>query len=86
MQRHTFLLRNRVIAGLSEGVLVVSAAEKSGALSTASYAANYSRDVFAFPYGVGAANGAGCNALIKSGAYLCDRPAEIFGVLGIDTA
>lgn len=86
VQRHTFLLRNRVIAGLSEGVLVVSAAEKSGALSTASYAANYSRDVFAFPYGVGAANGAGCNALIKSGAYLCDCAADIFGVLGIDTA
>ncbi|MDE7163151.1 MAG: DNA-processing protein DprA [Clostridia bacterium] len=84
VQRHTFLLRNRIIAGLSEGVLVVSAAEKSGALSTASYAANYSRDVFAFPYGLGSPSGAGCNALIKSGAYLCDGAGDILGVLGIE--
>lgn len=86
VQRHTFLLRNRVIAGLSEGVLVVSAARKSGALSTASYAANYSRDVFAFPYGVGEDYGAGCNELIKSGAYLCDGASDILSVLGIETA
>lgn len=84
VQRHTFLLRNRIIAGLSEGVLVVSAAEKSGALSTASYAANYSRDVFAFPYGLGVPSGVGCNSLIKSGAYLCDCAEDIFGVLGIE--
>ena len=85
VQRHTFILRNRIIAGLSEGVLVVSAAEKSGALSTASYAVNYSRDVFAFPYGLGVPSGVGCNALIKSGAYLCDCAADIFGVLGLET-
>lgn len=83
-QRYTFILRNRIIAGLSLGVLVVSAAEKSGALSTASYAADYSRDVMAFPYGIGVTSGAGCNNLIKNGAYLCESAADVFNVLGIE--
>jgi len=83
-QRFTFLLRNRIIAGLSKGVLVVSAAEKSGALNTASYAADYSRDVFAFPYSLGIPSGEGCNKLIKGGAYLCDRAEDILGALGFN--
>ena len=72
-----FPVRNRIIAGLSEGVLVVSAREKSGALYTASYAATYGRDVFAFPYKVGEAAGKGCNAIIKQGAALCDKAEEL---------
>ncbi len=72
-----FPVRNRIIAGLCEGVLVVSAREKSGALYTASYAATYGRDVFAFPYKVGEASGKGCNALIKQGAALADKAEEI---------
>ncbi len=83
-QRYTFLLRNRVIAGLCRGVLVVSAAKKSGALSTASYAADYSRDVFAFPYSIGIPSGEGCNALIKKGAYLCEDVNDIFSSLGYE--
>lgn len=82
-QRHTFFLRNRLIAGLCEGVLVVSAAEKSGALSTAGYAADYSKDVFAFPYGLGVPSGQGCNNLIKSGAMLCDSVDDILEYYGI---
>lgn len=84
VQKHTFTLRNRVIAGLSEGVLVVSAGEKSGALSTAEYANDYSKDLFAFPYGVGAAAGAGCNRLIKNGAFLCDGVDDVLAALKID--
>lgn len=84
VQRHTFLLRNRIMAGLADGVLVVSAAVKSGALSTASYAADYGKEVFAFPYGLGVTSGAGCNSLIKNGAYLCEGTDDIFGVLGIE--
>lgn len=84
VQRHTFRLRNRIIAGLCEGVLVVSAGEKSGTLSTAEYAADYNRDVFAFPYGVGAPYGAGCNRLIKRGATLCDSVDDVLFALGID--
>lgn len=84
VQKHTFTLRNRVIAGLSEGVLVVSAPEGSGALSTAGYALNYNRDVFAFPYNVGVAAGVGCNRQIKSGAYLCDGVDDVLSALKIE--
>lgn len=84
VQKHTFTLRNRIIAGLSEGVLVVSAGEKSGTESTVEYATEYFKDVFAFPYGVGAAAGIGCNRLIKTGAYLCDRVEDVLSVIKID--
>ena len=83
-QSYTFSMRNSVLAGLSEGVLVVSAAIHGGALSTAAYAADYGKDVFAFPYSVGIASGEGCNNLIKSGAYLCDRVEDILSVMGVD--
>lgn len=83
-QRHTFSLRNRILAGLCSGVLVVSAGEKSGAFSTAGYALEYGKDVFAFPYGIGVASGAGCNKLIKSGAFLCDCVEDIYSVMRID--
>ncbi len=82
-QRYTFILRNRIMAGLVKGVLVVSAAKKSGALSTASYAADYGRDVFAFPYGIGITSGEGCNNLIKKGASLCGGAEDIFSAFGI---
>lgn len=84
--RYTFTLRNRIIAALSDGVLVVSAGEDSGALSTANYAADYSKDVFAFPYSVGVPSGVGCNKLIKNGAFLCDCAEDIFSVLGIESS
>ena len=72
-----FPVRNRIIAGLSKGTLVVSADKTSGALITADYAADYGRDVFAFPYSIGAFSGAGCNALIKKGAFLAENILDI---------
>lgn len=84
VQKHTFTLRNRVIAGLSEGVLVASAGEKSGALSTAEYANNYSKELFAFPYSVGVSAGVGCNKLIKLGAFLCDSVGDVLSALKIE--
>lgn len=83
-QRYTFLVRNRIMAGLSSGTLVVSAAKRSGALSTASYAADYGRDVFAFPYFAGVPSGEGCNALIKKGAYLAENALDILSVFGLE--
>ncbi|MGN0824766.1 MAG: DNA-processing protein DprA [Candidatus Coproplasma sp.] len=83
-RKYTYFLRNRIIAGLCKGVLVVSAAQKSGALNTASYAADYSREVFAFPYSPGITSGEGCNNLIKNGAYLCDRANDVFSVFGYE--
>ena len=80
---HYFYARNRIIAGLSEGVLVTAAAERSGALITANYAVDYSRDVFAFPYNPGSVQGAGCNNLIKKGAYLACGAEDILSSYGI---
>lgn len=84
VQRHTFTLRNRIIAGLSEGVLVVSAGEKSGTFSTVEYANSYSKELFAFPYGVGVPAGKGCNGLIKTGALLCDEVSDVLAFLKIE--
>lgn len=81
---YRFPVRNRIIAGLSKGTLVVSAGEKSGALITADLAADYGRDVFAFPYSVWEQAGKGCNKLIKNGAYLAENILDIFGQFGLD--
>lgn len=79
-----FPARNRIIAALSEGVLVTSAAKKSGALITAEYAREYGRKLFAFPYDLGTESGEGCNCLIKRGAHLTECAEDIFGLFGID--
>lgn len=83
-QKYLYPVRNRIIAGISEGVLVASAAAKSGALITANYAAEYGREVFAFPYSLGVASGEGCNGLIKNGASLCENVLDIFGCFGLE--
>ncbi len=63
---HNFPMRNRIIAGLIDALVVVEAAEKGGALITAEIANSYHKDVFAFPGNVGKTHSEGCNALIKS--------------------
>lgn len=63
---HNFPERNRIIAGLSDALIVVEAAEKGGALITAEIANSYNKDVFAFPGSVGITYSAGCNNLIKT--------------------
>lgn len=82
-RKYSFSMRNRIIAGLSRGTLVVSAAKKSGALITADYAVEFGREVFAFPYSPGILSGEGCNALIKNGATLTDDILDIFSVFGL---
>ncbi len=81
---YLFPVRNRLIAALSEGVLVVSAGEKSGAAITAEYAFRYGKDVFALPYSPGIPSGTGCNGLIKKGAYLTENILDIFAAYGLD--
>ena len=80
-----FPVRNRIIAGLSTGVLVVSGRLKSGTMHTAEYCLDYDRNLFAVPYSVGVESGAGTNALIKSGfAHLADSPEDILSFYGIE--
>ena len=77
----TFPLRNRVISGMSEGLLVVEAGQRSGALITASQAVEQNRAVFAIPGPVDAATSVGCNRLIQEGARLAIEPADILSDL-----
>lgn len=84
-QKHFYLARNRIIAGLSKGTLIVSSSLKSGTTHTANYALEYGRDLFAVPYSVGIESGAGCNELIKSGAFLVDCSADIINYYSLQS-
>jgi DNA processing protein len=77
-----FPQRNRLIAGLVSGVLIVEAAMRSGSLITARLANEMGRDIFALPGSIHAPLSRGCHRMIKQGAKLVETPDEVLEELG----
>lgn len=80
---NNFPARNRIIAGLSQGILVAEAAKRSGAIITANLAVDAGRDVFCVPGNIFDGTSLGCHELIRTGAKLVDTPQDIFAAAEI---
>jgi len=83
-RREHFPRRNRIVSGLSQGVLLIEAAERSGALITARFALEQGREVFCLPGSADSFRSRGTNGLIKQGAYLIDSVEDIISHLTIE--
>jgi DNA processing protein len=75
--KQSFPIRNRIVAGMTLGTVVVEANLTSGALITANFAAEYGRQVFAVPGRIDSPRSKGCHELIKKGAKLCEGAEDI---------
>lgn len=82
---HHFPCRNRIIAGLAQAVVVIEAAEKSGSLITAGFAADEGREVFVVPGRAVEKGFCGSHQLIRDGAQMVTRAEEILITLGLNT-
>lgn len=78
---YRFLERNRIVSGLSDAVIVIEAASRSGTLNTASHALEQGRELFAVPGNITSPLSAGCNALIRQGAHPLLSSKDILDLL-----
>ncbi|MFT7184003.1 MAG: DNA processing protein [Oceanicoccus sp.] len=83
-RRHDYLVRNRVVSGLSRGVLVVEAAHKSGAINTAIHALSQNREIMAVPGHPNEIESQGCLRLLKEGAAMVRSTVEVLEALGLE--
>lgn len=72
-----FPKRNRLISGISNGILVVEAEHRSGSTITANYAKQENKMVYAIPSNIDSSTGIGTNKLIRQGAILITKPSQI---------
>lgn len=79
--RVSFLMRNRIVAGLADAVVVVEAGVKSGSLNTAMHALEQGRELFAVPGDVTRPMSVGTNGLIRTGAHVCTSADDVMGVI-----
>jgi DNA processing protein len=77
-----FPIRNRIIAALADGVVIVEAARTGGAMRTAEHAIAFSRELYALPGSRRNAAAAGCNLLIRDGAHPLLEPSDVLGAIG----
>jgi DNA processing protein len=77
--KQSFPIRNRIVAGMTLGTVVIEANLTSGALITANFATDYGRQVFAVPGRIDSPRSKGCHELIKKGAKLCEGVEDILG-------
>ncbi len=76
-EKMNFPARNRIISGMSKGIIVIEAKKKSGTLITVDFALEQGRDVYVIPGNINSVNSAGTNELIKQGAKLVTTYDEI---------
>lgn len=76
-----FLARNRIVSGLADALIVIEAAGRSGTLSTAAHALGQGKHIFAVPGNINSPMSAGCNALIKQGAFPLTSADDVLEVI-----
>jgi len=82
--KYNFPLRNRIIAGMTMGTLIVEAAKQSGTLLTAKAALDYNRELFVIPGSIYSLTSEGANSLIKYGANLITNYEDIISILNLE--
>lgn len=84
--KSNFVARNRIVAGLAQGVLITEAAERSGSLHTANFALEQGKEVMCVPGNITSPTSVGTNNLIRSGAALVSSAEDVLRVLGLESS